>query len=40
VKVAGREDREQNDWFIYTVEEHYHSMLGLVPSGSLNNWIA
>lgn len=40
VKVAGREEREQNEWFIYAVKEHYHSKLGLVPSGSLNNWIA
>jgi CRISPR-associated helicase Cas3/CRISPR-associated endonuclease Cas3-HD len=40
VKVAGRGDREQNEWFIYAVEEHYHPVLGLVPTGSLNNWIA
>jgi CRISPR-associated helicase Cas3 len=40
VKVAGRGDREQNEWFIYAIKEHYHSMLGLVPTGSLNNWIA
>ena len=40
VKVAGREDREQNEWFIYAIKEHYHPDLGLVPAGSLNNWIA
>lgn len=40
VKVAGRGDREQNEWFIYAIKEHYHPMLGLVPTGSLNNWIA
>ncbi|MES4784848.1 MAG: CRISPR-associated helicase/endonuclease Cas3, partial [Nitrospiraceae bacterium] len=40
VKVAGRGDREQNEWFIYAVKEHYHPILGLVPTGSLNDWIA
>lgn len=40
VKVAGREQRISDDWFIYVVEKHYHPTLGLVPSGSLNNWIA
>lgn len=40
VKVAGRGDREQNEWFIYAIKEHYHPVLGLVPTGSLNNWIA
>lgn len=40
VPVAGWKQREQNDWFIYAVPEHYHPHLGLVPSGSLNTWIA
>lgn len=40
VKVAGREQRTSDDWFIYVIENHYHSKLGLVPIGSLNNWIA
>lgn len=40
VKVAGRGDREQDEWFIYAIKEHYHPVLGLVPTGSLNNWIA
>ncbi len=40
VKVAGREERTSDDWFIYAIEDHYHPVLGLVPSGSLNNWIA
>ena len=40
VKVAGREQRTSDDWFIYAVEDHYHPRLGLMPSGSLNNWIA
>lgn len=40
VKVAGREERTSDDWFVYAIEEHYHPQLGLVPSGSLNNWIA
>ncbi len=40
VPVAGWKQREQNDWFIYNVPEHYHPQLGLVPSGSLNTWIA
>jgi CRISPR-associated helicase Cas3/CRISPR-associated endonuclease Cas3-HD len=40
IKVAGRQEREQNEWFIYAVKEHYHPELGLLPSGSLNNWIA
>ncbi|MBX3334653.1 MAG: CRISPR-associated helicase Cas3' [Nitrospira sp.] len=40
VKVVGRGDREQNEWFIYAIKEHYHPVLGLVPTGSLNNWIA
>ena len=39
VKVAGRGDREQNDWFIYIKKEDYHPMLGLTPSGLLNVWI-
>lgn len=39
VKVAGRKDKEQNDWFIYIRKEDYHPMLGLTPSGSLNIWI-
>ncbi|HUX31494.1 MAG TPA: CRISPR-associated endonuclease Cas3'' [Thiobacillus sp.] len=39
VPVAGWKQREQNDWFIYTVPEHYHPQLGLVPSGTLNTWI-
>lgn len=40
VKIAGRGDREQSEWFIYAIPEHYHPILGLVPTGSLNNWIA
>lgn len=40
VKVAGREERTSDEWFIYAIEDHYHSALGLMPSGSLNNWIA
>lgn len=40
VKVAGREERTSNEWFIYSIEDHYDSVLGLMPSGSLNNWIA
>ncbi len=40
VPVSGWKQREQNDWFIYSVPEHYHPQLGLVPSGSLNTWIA
>jgi CRISPR-associated endonuclease/helicase Cas3 len=39
VKIAGRGDREQNDWFIYIKNEDYHPMLGLTPSGLLNVWI-
>jgi CRISPR-associated endonuclease/helicase Cas3 len=39
VPVAGWEQREQNDWFIYAVPEHYHPQLGLVPPGTLNTWI-
>jgi len=39
VKVAGRKDKEQNDWFIYIKKEDYHPKLGLTPSGSLNIWI-
>lgn len=39
VKVAGRKEREQNDWFIYIRKEDYHPVLGLIPSGSLNTWI-
>ncbi len=39
VKVAGRKEREQNDWFIYIRKEDYHPVLGLIPSGSLNVWI-
>ena len=39
VKVAGRKEREQNDWFIYIIEKDYHPVLGLTPSGSLNTWI-
>ena len=40
VPVAGWRQREQNDWFIYAVPDHYHPQLGLVPSGTLNTWIA
>ncbi len=40
VPVAGWGRREQNDWFIYAVPDHYHPQLGLVPSGTLNIWIA
>lgn len=40
VKMAGRKDREQNDWFIYIKKEDYHPVLGLIPSGSPNIWIA
>lgn len=40
VPVAGWRQREQNDWFIYAVSDHYHPQLGLVPSGTLNIWIA
>lgn len=40
VPVAGWKQREQNDWFIYAVPEHYHPQLGLVPAGTLNTWIA
>lgn len=40
VPVAGWKQREQNDWFIYAVSEHYHPQLGLVPPGTLNTWIA
>ncbi len=39
VKVAGRKEREQNDWFVYIRKEDYHPVLGLIPSGSLNTWI-
>ncbi len=39
VPVAGWKQREQNDWFIYIVPEHYHPQLGLVPPGTLNTWI-
>ncbi|OGP53398.1 MAG: hypothetical protein A2Y65_06770 [Deltaproteobacteria bacterium RBG_13_52_11] len=39
VKIAGRKDKEQNDWFIYIRKEDYHPVLGLLPSGSLNIWI-
>ena len=39
VKIAGRKDKEQNDWFIYIRKEDYHPVLGLTPSGSLNIWI-
>ncbi len=39
VPVAGWKQREQNDWFIYAVPEHYHPQLGLVPPGTLNTWI-
>lgn len=39
VKVAGKKEREQNDWFIYIKKEDYHPVLGLIPSGSLNIWI-
>lgn len=39
VKVAGRRDPDQNDWFIYIRKEDYHPVLGLIPSGSLNIWI-
>ncbi len=39
VPVAGWKQREQNDWFIYAVPEHYHPQLGLVPPGMLNTWI-
>jgi len=40
VKIAGRKDREQNDWFVYIKKEDYHPVLGLIPSGSPNIWIA
>lgn len=40
VPIAGWRQREQNDWFIYAVPEHYHKRLGLVPPGTLNIWIA
>ncbi len=40
VPVAGWKQREQNDWFIYAVPEHYHPQLGLIPPGTLNTWIA
>lgn len=40
VPVVSWRQREQNDWFIYAVPEHYHLRLGLVPLGTLNNWIA
>lgn len=40
VPLAGRRQRENNDWFIYAVPEHYHPQLGLVPPGRLNVWIA
>ncbi|MHB0983458.1 MAG: CRISPR-associated helicase Cas3' [Thiobacillus sp.] len=39
VPVAGWKQREQNDWFIYAVPEHYHPRLGLIPPGTLNTWI-
>lgn len=39
VPVAGWKQREQNDWFIYAVPEHYHPQLGLIPPGTLNTWI-
>lgn len=39
VPVAGWKQREQNDWFIYAVPEHYHPQLGLMPPGTLNTWI-
>lgn len=39
VKMAGRKEREQNNWFIYIRKEDYHPVLGLIPSGSLNIWI-
>ncbi|MEW6615185.1 MAG: CRISPR-associated helicase Cas3' [Thermodesulfobacteriota bacterium] len=39
VKTGGRKVRGEGDWFIYAVKEHYHSELGLVPSGALNIWI-
>ncbi|MEB2308426.1 MAG: CRISPR-associated helicase Cas3' [Candidatus Brocadiaceae bacterium] len=39
VKVAGRKDKEQNDWFVYIRKEDYHPVMGLTPSGSLNVWI-
>jgi len=39
VKVAGKKEKEQNDWFIYIRNEDYHLALGLIPSGSLNTWI-
>jgi CRISPR-associated helicase Cas3/CRISPR-associated endonuclease Cas3-HD len=38
VPVAGRRQREQNDWFIYNVPQHYHPQLGLVPAGSPTTW--
>lgn len=40
VPLAGRRQRENNDWFIYAVPEHYHPQLGLVPPDRLNVWIA
>ncbi len=30
----------QEDWFIYSVKDHYHKRLGLNPPGALNVWIA
>lgn len=39
VKVAGKKEREQNDWFIYIRKDDYHPFLGLIPSGDLNIWI-
>jgi CRISPR-associated endonuclease/helicase Cas3 len=38
VPVAGWRQREQNDWFIYSVAEDYHPQLGLVPAPHV--WIA
>ncbi len=40
VKMAGRKDRERSDWFIYNKKEDYHPVLGLIPSGTPNIWIA
>lgn len=38
VPIAGWRQREQNDWFIYSVAEDYHPQLGLVPAPHV--WIA
>lgn len=40
VKVAGKTEKEYSDWFIYIKKDDYHPMLGLVPSGAPDVWIA